>query len=108
MFDGDDLNDAMGVPFFYGFVEAVAVSSYCFVAWKSGCTKAPADAPFWNVLWTSYEVLEAENMDLSEIEIEISERDVQDDHSEDGRALTHYFNASSQKMDLSNVKGELA
>lgn len=44
-------------------------------------------------------------MELSEIEIEISERDVMDDRSEDGRALTHYFNASSGAI---NLKGELA
>lgn len=75
------------------------------MAWKAGWTKAPADASLWNVILTSYEVLEAENMDLSEIEIEISQRDVMDDRSDDGRALTHYFNASSGAMDL---KGELA
>lgn len=105
MFEGDDLNDAMGVPFFYGAVEGVFIGFYCLWAWKKGWTKAPVDAPIWDVLWTSYEVIEAEKMDLSEIEIEISERDVSDDHSDDGRVLTNYFNASARTMDL---KAQLA
>jgi len=104
MFDGDDLNDAMGVPFFYGMVEGVFIGVYCLWAWKSGWTKAPAGAPIWTVLWTSYEVLEAESIELSEIEISMCERDQHDDHSDDGRSMTHYFNASSTRMDL---KGQL-
>ena len=60
MFRGNDLNEAMGVPFFYGVVEAVFVGIYCIGAWKLGWTKAPADASICNVLWTSYEVLEME------------------------------------------------
>lgn len=34
MFDGDDLNDAMGVPFLYGVMEAVFIGIYCLGAWK--------------------------------------------------------------------------
>jgi hypothetical protein len=60
MFDGTDLNNAMGVPFFYGFCEAVLVGLYCVGAWKAGWSKAPADAPFWKILFTTYEVLQAE------------------------------------------------
>ena len=57
MFDGKDLNMAMGVPFYYGVVESVAVGVYVIGACKACWTKAPAHAPIWNVMWTSYEVL---------------------------------------------------
>lgn len=58
MFQGNELNNAMGVPFFYGLMEAVLVGTYCLIAWKAGWTKAPSDAPIWKVISTSYEVLE--------------------------------------------------
>lgn len=118
MFDGDDLNDAMGVPFFYGVTEMVFVGAYCFGAWKAGWTKAPANAPFWKVLVTSYEVLVAEGKDLSEIEISYRESDdiPADEKSEDGRVLTHYYNASQNSLgtglqaedNASEKRGELA
>ena len=100
MFNGDDLNDAMGVPFFYGVVEGLWIGAYCIWAWKAGWTKAPKDASFWNVIITSYEVIESEKRELGEIEISYSERDfpLDDERSEDGRVLTHYFNASSQNI----------
>jgi hypothetical protein len=79
MFEGNDLNDAMGVPFFYGLVEAVAVGIYVLGAWKAGWTKAPAHAPIWLVMWTSYEVLHQEKLEgedvVDGIEINISESD---------------------------------
>ena len=96
MFEGDDLNDAMGVPFFYGLVEGLFIGTYCLWAWKSGWTKAPADAPFWHVLVTSYEVLEAEG-ELNAIEVSYSESGEMppaDEKSEDGHILIHYFSAS--------------
>jgi predicted Na+-dependent transporter len=60
MFDGDDLAEAMGVPFYYGMVEMVVLSTYCIVAWKAGWTKAPSDVSFWTALTTSYEILSVE------------------------------------------------
>ena len=60
MFAGDELKEAMGVPFFYGTCEALFVGLYCIVVWKMGWTKAPADVPLWKVIVTSYEVLEAD------------------------------------------------
>eukprot|EP00521_Asterionellopsis_glacialis_P007667 CAMPEP_0195287780 /NCGR_PEP_ID=MMETSP0707-20130614/4706_1 /TAXON_ID=33640 /ORGANISM="Asterionellopsis glacialis, Strain CCMP134" /LENGTH=405 /DNA_ID=CAMNT_0040347567 /DNA_START=114 /DNA_END=1331 /DNA_ORIENTATION=+ len=57
MFNGDELSNAMGVPFFYGIVEAVLIGMYCIVAWKLGWTKAPRNESFWTVISTSYEVL---------------------------------------------------
>jgi hypothetical protein len=112
MFDGDELNDAMGVPFFYGAVEMVFVGLYCLWAWKAGWTKAPADESLWNVIITSYEVIHAEKRELGEIEISYSDRhfQVDDESSEDGRVLTHYFSANSipvfdSKQPSNNTRG---
>ncbi|KAL7568981.1 hypothetical protein ACA910_021273 [Epithemia clementina (nom. ined.)] len=60
MFQGEDLNVAMGVPFFYGVVEALFVGIFCLGAWKFGWTKAPANASLCDVLFISYELLELE------------------------------------------------
>lgn len=105
MFKGDYLNEAMGVPFFYGVVEMFLIGTYCVWAWKLGWTKAPADAPFWRTIMTSYEVIDAEKRELREIEISYSERDfpVDDERSEDGKVLTHYFNATSSQLDVPAV-----
>lgn len=73
MFEGNDLNQAMGVPFFYGLCEAMLVGTYCIGCWKAGWSKAPTNAPIWNVMYVSYEVLEVEMKETNEIEITISE-----------------------------------
>jgi hypothetical protein len=98
MFQGDELNEAMGVPFFYGTVEAILVGCYCLGAWKAGWTKAPRNAPLWKVIATSYEVLEAERKELDQIEVKISDSDDNntpqppEEHvSEHGNILTTYF-----------------
>jgi len=65
MFEGDQMKEAMGVPFLYGIVEGLFIGTYCVWAWKNGWTKAPADAPLWKVLVTSYEVIDAERFDSS-------------------------------------------
>lgn len=75
MFEGNDRAEAMGVPLFYGFVEAFILGIYCIVAWKSGWTKAPSDASFWNVMYMSYEVLIAETTELQEVEVSLSRCD---------------------------------
>ena len=87
---------------FLGIVEMFFIGFYCLGAWKAGWTKAPADAPFWNVVITSYEVIQAKNRDLGAIEVSYSEKDFpqDDERSEDGRVLTHYFNASTSQMSL--------
>lgn len=92
MFEGNDLNEAMGVPFFYGVVEAVLVGTYCVGAWKAGWTKAPADAPMWKVIFTSYEVLDEEDKDLDVVEIQHSDSDDVIADTQDGSILTTYFN----------------
>jgi predicted Na+-dependent transporter len=66
MFDGEDQAEAMGVPFYYGIVEAVVISAYCIGAWKCGWTKAPRDVPFWTSLITSYEILSVEQAEMVE------------------------------------------
>ena len=78
-FEGDDLADAMGVPLYYGMVEALVVGSYCMVAWKLNWTKAPPNEPFMKVVSTSYEVLYAEILERKNLEIEMTA-------SEDGKA----------------------
>jgi len=74
MFDGNDLSDAMGVPVYYGVVEAVCIIIYCIGAWKSGWTKAPSDDPLLKVIITSYEVALAE--DEAAIEVVIRGQEV--------------------------------
>lgn len=110
MFRGSDLNDAMGVPFFYGLVEAVFIGIYCIWAWKAGWTKAPADATFWDVISTSYEVIAAEQKELNAIEISFSESGDSphaDESSENGEVLTHYFNASNSSQIIELQQAEI-
>lgn len=68
MFEGDDLHNAMGVPFFYGVCEAFMVGIYCAACWKAGWSKAPCDAPLWDVISTSYEVVSAHHEEFQEID----------------------------------------
>ena len=65
MFEGDELAEAMGVPLYYGGVEAFVLGIYCIGAWKMSWTKAPADDPILKVISTSYEVLYAEATEKS-------------------------------------------
>ena len=97
MFKGDDLNMAMGVPFYYGVVEAVSVGTYVVLAWKAGWTQAPAHAPIWLVMWTSYEVLKQEAAETGEsvidgIEINLTESESPPTEGDwlDGSILTTY------------------
>jgi len=98
MFKGNNLNEAMGVPFFYGLCEALFVGSYCVGCWKAGWSKAPVDAPFWHILYVSYEVLEVEMREINEIEVSMSEST---DGSEkppeksEGNVLMTYFDMMS-------------
>jgi hypothetical protein len=96
MFEGNDLNAAMGVPFFYGFCEALLVGVYCVGGWKAGWSKAPADAPFWKIMFTTYEVLEAEKQDACEIEISMSESGDSQEHR-DGHIFHTYFQMENTK-----------
>lgn len=73
MFHGAELAEAMGVPLYYGFVEAVILGIYCLVAWKCNWTKAPSDAPICHVLAMSYEVLRVEKQELESIEVQLTD-----------------------------------
>ncbi len=57
MFQEDDLTEAMGVPLFYGLVEAILLVGYCLISWKLNWTKAPSGDPLCKVLSMSYEVI---------------------------------------------------
>ena len=58
MFKGSDLALALGVPLYYGIIEAVVLGLYCVVAWKISWTKAPAEENVCVVVATSYEAEE--------------------------------------------------
>ena len=60
MFKGNLLADAIGVPLYYGLVEAVLLGFYCIFAWKIGWTKAPVHASFCTIISKSYEIEEME------------------------------------------------
>jgi len=93
MFEGADRSEAMAVPLYYGIVEAAVVGLYCVVAWKIGWTKAPASAKLWEVLFRSYEVIDAEHHELQEVEITLSDGTFEDVEktSKTGGTLFHYF-----------------
>lgn len=78
-------------------MEAVAVGTYVVLAWKAGWTQAPAHAPIWLVMWTSYEVLKHEAdltgesvIDGIEINLTESESPPSETDSQDGNVLTTY------------------
>ncbi|KAL7570285.1 hypothetical protein ACA910_020706 [Epithemia clementina (nom. ined.)] len=54
-FSGPELAEALGVPLYYGILEAVILGVYCLVSWKLGWTKAPADENICVVISTNYE-----------------------------------------------------
>jgi len=101
MFEGNDLNEAMGVPFFYGLCEAFFVGTYCICCWKAGWSKAPANAPIWNILYVSYEVLEVEMREINEIEVSMSESSggsgATPTEKLDGNVLMTYFSIVENK-----------
>ena len=95
MFKGDELAEAMGVPFFYGCVEFAVIGMYCIGAWKAGWTKAPPTEPFWKVVTASYEVLldkklaQENNIEVklsSSYDIEVAEQDFADEPLDGGMA----------------------
>lgn len=69
MFSGDDLATAIGVPLYYGIVEATLLAIYCLICWKIGWTKAPAGENICVVIATSYEVEKARLESPNAIEV---------------------------------------
>ena len=86
MFQGSELNDAMGVPFLYGLAEILFISLYCMGAWKSGWTKAPANESICKVIATSYEVGEEEDNDSDDEKQSRTSIDFGDDESDDSKS----------------------
>jgi hypothetical protein len=96
MFDGDELSEAMGVPFFFGVVEAAVVGVYCLIAWKANWTLAPSNAPIWTVLLTSYEVIQAEKQDGSSTELTAATSKDKEDSGSDEEDGFHYVKATEE------------
>ena len=64
MFDGDKASRAVGVPLYYGFIEAVFIGVYLVGMWKAGWLLAPPDASVHSVLlWNWQEKGRAEAED---------------------------------------------
>jgi predicted Na+-dependent transporter len=102
MFSGNsqDLATAIGVPLYYGIVEAVMLAIYCTLCWKKGWTKAPASENFLAMLWNSYEVevLELQQQENA-IEAIIGEGDMKQapldlvfEQADDGSAFVGKYN----------------
>jgi predicted Na+-dependent transporter len=60
LYKGEALADAIGVPLYYGMVEACLLAIFCLICWKLGWTKAPRDENLCVVLYHSYEVDDSE------------------------------------------------
>lgn len=107
MFEGDELSEAMGVPFFYGICEMSFLAVYCVCAWKGGWTKAPSDAPFWKVISTNYEVLLAEQKELEAIEISVhGNNDKADELSQSGDIVSKYISMGDVALVKKESSGE--
>lgn len=89
MFKGDQLATAIGVPLYYGIVEAVILACFCIVCWKVGWTKAPADENFFRMIATSYEVEQARLESPNAIEVVHNNNPIGDD---DGNIEDLVFN----------------
>mmetsp|Transcript_20610 Transcript_20610/g.23513 ORF Transcript_20610/g.23513 Transcript_20610/m.23513 type:complete len:414 (-) Transcript_20610:372-1613(-) len=63
MFKGDEMAEAIGVPFYYGLIEAAVLGLYCIIAWKAGWTKAPRNISLWKAITTSYEIITVEKVE---------------------------------------------
>lgn len=83
MFSGPELADAIGVPLYYGIVEAIILGLFCVVCWKVGWTKAPKDENFCVVVSTNYEVDLAEMRDEGQEVIYGMEHELQLGYDED-------------------------
>eukprot|EP00565_Helicotheca_tamesis_P003867 CAMPEP_0185726574 /NCGR_PEP_ID=MMETSP1171-20130828/2515_1 /TAXON_ID=374046 /ORGANISM="Helicotheca tamensis, Strain CCMP826" /LENGTH=549 /DNA_ID=CAMNT_0028394959 /DNA_START=171 /DNA_END=1820 /DNA_ORIENTATION=- len=113
MFDDDALAEAVGVPLYYGMVEAVILGIYCIGAWKAGWTKAPKKEKFCVVIVTSYEVEEAELQDPDAVEVVLGMRkedglpedlifyhDESDGYTIDSRSLESASNPSTPERSV--------
>mmetsp|Transcript_17444 Transcript_17444/g.21304 ORF Transcript_17444/g.21304 Transcript_17444/m.21304 type:complete len:382 (-) Transcript_17444:214-1359(-) len=91
MFDKDDLAEAMGVPLYYGLLEAVILGGYCIICWKMNWTKAPSSVSFCEAISTSYEVIIAEKHELEAIEVTLGCDKDDETTSDDDATIFTYF-----------------
>lgn len=109
MFDGDDLAEAMGVPLYYGLLEALILGLYCIVAWKVGWTKAPPNVSFCKMLLNSYEVLLAEKAEeeLGSVEIIISDDGDNAEKLSENNQVFAYFKLDDKRKEPSGLDLEI-
>jgi predicted Na+-dependent transporter len=62
---------AIGVPLYYGIIEAVVIFTFCIICWKIGWTKAPSNENICKVITTSYEVEQHSDTDHEQMDVEI-------------------------------------
>lgn len=100
MFEGNDLAEAMGVPLYYGLVEAAVLGLYCIIAWKLGWTKAPPDVAFCTMIIESYEVLFAEKKEIEAVEVMLrSSKCAKEKVSDNGDTLFAYHKFNDTSVD---------
>lgn len=83
MFEGSDLATAIGVPLYYGIVEASLLAVFCLICWKRGWTKAPANENVCVVIATSYEVEKARLESPNAIEVVHNAKSMEGEDIED-------------------------
>lgn len=69
MFEGDRASRAVGVPLYYGIVEAFGIGVFLLVAWKRGMTHAPADAPLLAVLRKNWQEINKQEAAARDVEV---------------------------------------
>ena len=101
MFSGEQLAQAVGVPLYYGIVEAVTLAIYCLVCWQIGWTKAPRNENVCKMLLTSYEVEQARQESPNAIEVVHS--DVQKEGGGDGDDLVFSQTLEGYQVDENSL-----
>mmetsp|Transcript_37336 Transcript_37336/g.57310 ORF Transcript_37336/g.57310 Transcript_37336/m.57310 type:complete len:426 (+) Transcript_37336:279-1556(+) len=91
--DPTERAEALFVPLFYGFIEAVVLGLYCILAWKLGWTKAPADASFWTIVSTTYEVSSTDAKTHTDDEERTNQDETQDEESQ----MAHFYDEDPKK-----------
>ena len=69
MFEGDRASRAVGVPLYYGIVEAFGIGVFLLIAWKRGMTHAPADAPLLAVLRKNWQEINKQQAAARDVEV---------------------------------------
>jgi predicted Na+-dependent transporter len=108
----EDLATAIGVPLYYGIVEAVMLACFCLICWKLGWTKAPASDNLCKVISNSYEVEEEREVEqevsieviLGEADLEVA-NDLIFEQTEDGAYIVD--EASLHKIAFQNKKKDI-